>query len=122
VLPLSSARSTAGYTRDENSSAVIDALTHYTKGGRSYAAVARHLSKQGHRWRNGQKEAVPFNGYAVRSIVSNVLIYAGWVPQGRGKDMQINDTARTLRELVSITDAVPDQHPLLVNEVLVHLG
>jgi site-specific DNA recombinase len=117
-----------GYSRDENSvpqpdenaEVVVEALTHYAEGGRSYAAVARHLSSLGHRWRNRGGEAVPFNKYAVRSIVSNVLIYAGWVPQGRGKDMQINDDARTLRELVLITDAVPGQHPPLVDEQLVN--
>ena len=62
-------------------------------------AVARHLGNLGHRRRNRDGEAVPFNKHAVRSIVSNVLICAGCVPKGRGKDMQINDDARTLREL-----------------------
>ncbi len=33
--------------------------------------------------------------------------------------MQINDAARTLRELVLITDAVPGQHPALIDEKLV---
>ena len=116
-----------GYTRDENSipqpddnnEVVVEALEFYAEGGLSYQKVARHLNKLGYRWRNRQGEPAPFNKYAVRSIVSNVLIYAGWVPQGRGKDMRITDDAHTLRELVLITDAVAGQHPPIIEEELV---
>ena len=116
-----------GYTRnedaipqpDENAEAVVEALKIYAQGGLSYQKVAKRLNELGYRWRNRQGEATPFSKYAVRSIVSNVLIYAGWVPQGRGKDMRINDEAHTLRELVLITDAVNGQHPAIVEEELV---
>ncbi len=116
-----------GYTRDENAipqpddnkDAVVEALEFYAQGGFSYQKVAQHLNKLGYRWRNRQGEPTPFNKYAVRSVVSNVLIYAGWVPQGRGKDMRITDKAHSLRELVLITDAVVGQHPPIIEEDLV---
>ena len=67
----------------------------------------------------GADEAMPFNKRAIRSIISNVLVYAGWVRQGRGKDMQINDEAHTMRELILLSDAVQGQHPPLIDEQLV---
>ena len=117
-----------GYTRDENgilqpddhAPAALETLRHYAEGGRSFARVASYLNAHPaqYRWRNRQGEAVPFDKYAVRSIISNVLIYAGWVPQGRGKDMRLTAEAHTLRELVLLTNAVPGQHPPLIDEQL----
>ena len=104
---------------DENAEAVVAALTYYAEGGHSFAAVSTHLNNLGYRWRDRRGEAMPFSKHAVRSIISNVLVYAGWVPQGRGKDMQINDEANTLRELVLLSDAVQGQHPPLLDEQLV---
>jgi hypothetical protein len=105
---------------DGNAQVVVEALTCYADGGRSYGAVARHLNAHPseYRWRNRRGEAVLFDKYDVRSIVSNVLIYAGWVPVGRGKDMRITDRAKTVRELVRLTDAAPSQHSALVDEEL----
>ncbi len=117
-----------GYTRDadaipqpdDSAPAVVEALTYYAQGGRSYGDLARHLNShvKGFRWRDRDKQPIPFTSHAVRSIVSNVLFYAGWVPQGRGKDMQINDEAATLADLVSLSDAEQGLHPPLINEEL----
>lgn len=117
-----------GYTRDdhaipqpnEDSPAVVQALSHYAQGGLSYHDVARHLNDHPdhYAWRDRQGNPVPFTPHAVRSVVSNVLLYAGWLPLGRGKDMQITDKGRSLRDLVLLTEAVPALHPALIDEEL----
>jgi site-specific DNA recombinase len=115
-----------GYTRDEdaipqpddNAEAVVEALTYYAEGGKSYGAVARYLNNhpKGFRWRDRKNQPVPFTRHSVRSMVSNVLIYAGWVPVGRGKDMRITDEANTLDDLVRLTDASQGLHPAVIDE------
>lgn len=117
-----------GYTRnedailqpDDNAVAVVEALTYYAQGGRSYGDVARYLNSHpsGYRWRDRKKQPVPFAVDSVRSVVSNILVYAGWVPVGRGKDMQINDEAHTLEDLIFLTDAERGQHAPLIDEDL----
>jgi DNA invertase Pin-like site-specific DNA recombinase len=117
-----------GYTRDDdaipqpddNAAAVVEALTYYAQGDKSYGAVARYLNRHpdGFRWRDRKREPVPFTSHSIRSIVSNVLIYAGWVPVGRGKDMQITDEANTLEDLVRLTHASEGLHPPLIDEAL----
>jgi site-specific DNA recombinase len=117
-----------GYTRDDDavpqpnkdSQAVVEALTQYAQGGHSYGDVANHLNahSSNYTWRDRQGNSIPFTKHSVRSIVSNVLLYAGWLPVGRGKDMQITDKGRTLRDLVLLTDAVPGLHPPLIDEEL----
>jgi len=115
-----------GYDRDEESilianddaAAVIRCCELYAKGGLSYKKVARKLNAEGYQWRDKQGNPAPFSRHAIRSILSNILIYAGWVPMGRGKDMQINDSARTLTDLVVVTDAVEGQHkPIITDEL-----
>jgi hypothetical protein len=47
-----------------------------------------------------------------------MLICPSWVPVGRGNDMQINDEAKTITELVLVTDPVQGQHdPVIVDEL-----
>jgi DNA invertase Pin-like site-specific DNA recombinase len=115
-----------GYTRDENAipqpddqaPAVVEALTYFAQGKRSYLDVARHMNAQGYRWRDRSGRPISFTRHAVRSLVSNVLVYAGWVPVGRGKDMTITDEAHTLRDLIQLTEAAPGQHAPLIDEEL----
>lgn len=118
-------RTPFGYTRDEdaipqpddNAPAVRECLAYYAPGGRGFSHVAEHLNNAGHRWRDLDGEPVPFDRYAVRSIISNVLIYAGWIPGTRGKDLDPSK-AETFRELVQATGALPGLHPPLCDEEL----
>ena len=115
-----------GYERDEDnilsanddSRVVVRCCELYAQGGISYLKIARKLNAEGYRWRDRQGKAAPFTRDAVRSILSNILVYAGWVPVGRGKDMQINDEAKTIAELVLVTDAVEGQHQPIISDEL----
>ncbi|MFC2037342.1 recombinase family protein [Chloroflexota bacterium] len=115
-----------GYDRDDDTilvpnddaPAVVRCCELYAQGSLSYLKVARKLNAEGYRWRDKQGQPAPFSRYAVRSILSNILIYAGWVPVGRGKDMQINDEAKTIAELAFVTDAVQGQHEPIIKDEL----
>jgi len=114
-----------GYTRDENAvlqpnddaAVVLAALRLWIEGDRSYLNIAGRLNSEGYRWRDRDGNPIPFTRSAVRSLVANVLIYAGWVPQGRSKDIVV-DNVQSLRDLVVLTEAVPGQHTPIIDEAM----
>lgn len=111
-----------GYDRDDDNvlvanddaPAVVHCCTLFSRGSWSYGRIAQQLNAEHYSWRDRQGGSTPFTSDAVRSLLSNVLIYAGWVPMGRGKDLPINDATCTLSELVSSTGAVQGQHQPLI--------
>lgn len=115
-----------GYTRDEesgilqpnaNADAVLEALAYFVEGGHSYDDVASHMNAHPdcYRWRDRDGEPRPFHRYAIRSIISNVAIYAGWLPNCRCKDIPLGEI-ETLADMISLTDAIAGAHPPLIDD------
>lgn len=114
-----------GYTRDRANGMLLapnaDApvakavFTAYVSE-RSFGRAANALNTQGLRFRNRDSQPRSFDKYAVRSVVSNVLTYAGYIAAGHAKDLP--STASTLGELVSLTDAFRGSHTPLIDDAL----
>ena len=101
--------------------AVMKIMECYATGDHSYKSLARHINTLGYRFLNRQGERVPFTRYNVRSIISNVLIYLGYIPIGRGKDMMVlplDPNSDPVEQVIEMTHAVPGQHEPLISRDL----
>jgi hypothetical protein len=84
----------------EGAPAARAVLATYARGGHSFQATADHVNATSLRFRDRKGNAVPFTKYSTRSIISNVLVYAGFIPTIRSKDMALPDDLDDSRSLV----------------------
>jgi DNA invertase Pin-like site-specific DNA recombinase len=94
----------------------------YATGSHSFYSLAVYLNARALRFRNRQHEAVPFNRSAVRSIISNVLTYPGYIVRGHGKEMMLpssmDDTGNVVDALAEYVGAIKGLHaPLISHEM-----
>lgn len=93
-------------------------LEAYASGKFTFYKLAAHLNSQGHRFRDRKHAPVPFDRWAVRSVVSNVLIYAGYIVRGHGKAMQLpptlDDAGNVVEQLARHVDAIKGRHAPLI--------
>ena len=75
-------------------------LTIYVDGGKGFQATANDANAIPLRFRDRTGRRVPFDKSSVRSIVSNVLVYLGYIPTVRSKDMTLPDNLDTSHSLV----------------------
>lgn len=93
----------------------------YAAGFDGCATVARELNARGKRYRDRYDKTKPFTRDSVRAVVGNILIYAGYVPQGRGKDHQhilLDPDHDLVDQLLLQTDAIRGQHDPFIRREL----
>lgn len=73
----------ASLKKNEDEPAAIAALKYFTSG-LSYDRAAIQLNKDGHFFRDRNDQLCPFSKESVRTIVSNVLLYAGYLITAEG--------------------------------------
>ena len=85
---------------NEDAQAARFVLQTYAKGDHSFQATADHVNATLFRFRDRGKNRVPFTKYSTRSIVSNVLVYTGFIPATRSTDMSMPDGLDDSRPLI----------------------
>lgn len=90
----------------------------YATGQESYPSVAKKLNLMGHRFRDHSGHQKLFTRESVRSIINNVLIYLGYIPQHKASDDQLPIGGDLVSQLIHQTDAVPGQHEAVISREL----
>lgn len=97
-------------------------LETYAAGAHSYLSLAAHLNALGHRFRNRERQLVPFDREAVRSVVNNTLAYAGYVLKHKGRhvdiSLEIDDGDDLLGAIAKHTGAIRGLHAPLISHEL----
>ena len=111
---------------NEDAPAARLVLETYAKEGHSFQATADHVNATPYRFRDRKGNCTPFTKYSVRSIVSNVLVYAGFLPTSRSKDIalpdDLDDSHSLLDQMVDIYQAVEGQiTPLITRAQAEHI-
>lgn len=97
-------------------------LEAYATGNYSIYSLPAFLNAEGLRFRDRAHQPVPFDRYSVRSIISNVLTYAGYIVRGHGKEMQLprelSEQGDVVAQCAEFVDAVPGSHAPLISREL----
>jgi site-specific DNA recombinase len=106
---------------NEDAHAAQAAMATYVLGNYSFQAVSTYLNATPMRFRNRHGQRVPFTEFSVRSIISNVLVYAGYLPTTRSKDISLpddlDDSCSLLDQMVDIYQATEGKiHPIISRE------
>jgi site-specific DNA recombinase len=113
-----------GYDRDdahvlipnEDAPVVVLLCELYATGKYSYENLAAELNVRGHRFRDRIGRQRPWARPHVRSVLSNLLIYLGYIPEGRGKDRRVEKVPglTLVDSMIEVVNAIPGRHePLL---------
>lgn len=93
----------------------------YASGNHSLYGLPYRLNGEGLRFRDRAGAPVPFDRYSVRSIVSNVLTYAGYIVVRHAKDMslpRVLDERDPIASLAAHVGAIRGQHMPLISDEL----
>ena len=101
---------------NEDAPVVVLLCELYATGSFSYESLAVELNGRGHRFRDRLGRRRPWARPHVRSVLSNILIYLGYVPEGRGKDRRIEEIpGLTLVDaMIENSNAIPGQHEAII--------
>ena len=106
------------FIANEDLSTLLLLLELYATGQESYRSVAEKLNLMGRRFRDQSGNQKPFTRESVRSIINNVLIYLGYIPQHKASGDQLPIGGDLVNQLVYQTDAVPGQHEAVISREL----
>ena len=110
-------REDSAFIAGEDLPIVVLLLELYATGKESYPSVAKKLNLMGRRFRDHSGHQKSFDREIVRSIVGNVLIYLGYIPQQKDTD-QPAIGGDLVDQLIYQTDAVPGQHEAFISREL----
>ena len=95
---------------NEDAPAARAILATYASADHSFQTTADHVNATPFRFRDRSGNRVPFTKYSTRSIVSNVLLYAGFIPTTRSKDMalpvELDDSRPLTDHMIEIYHAI----------------
>jgi site-specific DNA recombinase len=107
---------------NEDAPAARAVLTTFARGDHSFQATADHVNATSLRFRDRKGNRVPFTKDSTRSIVANVLLYAGFIPTTRGKDMalpnDLDDSRSLIDQMAEIYQAIEGKiTPLITRDL-----
>lgn len=106
------------FIADDDLPTVILLLELYATGKESYPSVAQKLNLMGRRFRDHSGHQKPFDRESVRSIVGNVLIYLGYIPQTQARKDRPPIGSDLVDQLIHQVDAIPGQHEAFISHEL----